>query len=111
AARSALGAAVTGLASAAARGVDVAALQSRAAARLADAEAFTRAYRGYVWPTSGLEGVSFAPFQVLATEGRARYADPHPWHLEVIERLAAAAPDLVRRTQHLTVSPADEASV
>lgn len=111
AARSGLGAAVTGLAAAAARGVDVSALQSRATARLADAEAFTRAYRGYVWPTSGLEGVSFAPFQVLATEGRARYADPHPWHLEVIERLVAAAPELVRRTRHLTVSPADEASV
>lgn len=111
AARAGLGAAVAGLAEAAARGVDVAALQDRAASRLADADAFTRAYRRYVWPTSGLDGVSFAPFQVLATRGRARFADPHPWHLALVDRLAAAAPDLVRRTRNLTVSPADEASV
>lgn len=111
AARAGLGAAVAGFADAAARGVDVAAPESRAATRLEGAEAFTRAYRRYVWPTSGLDGVSFAPFQVLATEGRARYADPHPWHLEIIDRLAAAAPELVRRTRNLTVSPADEASL
>lgn len=111
AARSGLGAAVAGLDDAAARGVDVAELRARAAARLADADAFTRAYRGYVWPTSGLDGVSFAPFQVLATEGRARYADPHPWHLAISDRLADAAPELVRRTRNLGVSPADEASV
>ena len=28
------------------------------------------AYRRYVWPTDGLDGVQLAPFQLLATEGR-----------------------------------------
>ena len=55
---------------AAARGVDVADLLDRTAARAADADAFTDAYRRYCWPTDGLDGVRLAPFQVLASEGR-----------------------------------------
>ncbi|MGO2141608.1 MAG: AAA family ATPase [Leucobacter sp.] len=111
AARAGLGAAVGAFAAASARGVDAAKLEARAGERLADAEAFTRAYRRYVWPTSGLAGVSFAPFQVLATEGRARYGDPHPWHLDIAGRLADAAPELVRRTRSLTIEPANAESI
>ena len=111
AARAGLGAAAEAFAAASARGVDTAKLEARAGERLADAEAFTRAYRRYVWPTSGLSGVSFAPFQVLATAGRARYGDPHPWHLDVAGRLADAAPELVRRTRSLSVEPANAESV
>ncbi len=111
AARAGLEAAAEAFAAAQARGVDATKLEARASERLADAEAFTRAYRRYVWPTSGLEGVSYAPFQVLATEGKARYGDPHPWHLDLAGRLADAAPDLVRRTRALVVIPADAESV
>ena len=44
---------------------------------LANAEAFTAAYRRYCWPTDGLEGVRLAPFQLLATDG-ATYHDQRP---------------------------------
>ena len=40
-------------------------------ARAANADAFAAAYRRYCWPTDGLDGVRFAPFQVLAAEGAA----------------------------------------
>ena len=43
----------------------------------ANADAFTDAYRRYVWPTDGLDGVQLAPFQVLATEG-AHLDRPRP---------------------------------
>ncbi|MBL3699695.1 polynucleotide kinase-phosphatase [Leucobacter luti] len=110
AAEAALSAGLAGLAAAAARGVDVAATAARVRDRRGDAAAFTRAYRQYVAPTDGLTGVSFAPFQVLATEGRARYADPHPWHLGVADRLHAAAPELIRPTRNTTVVLGDPES-
>ena len=65
----ALPAAVGALEQAAAAGLDVAALLDRTRARAANAEAFRAAYRRYCWPTTGLDGIRFAPFQLLATEG------------------------------------------
>ncbi|HST66431.1 MAG TPA: polynucleotide kinase-phosphatase, partial [Mycobacteriales bacterium] len=71
------------LSSALSRGLDVGDLLDRQRVRLADATAFTAAYKRYVWPTDGLAGVRIAPFQLLASDG-ATYADrPHAWHLEL----------------------------
>jgi polynucleotide kinase-phosphatase len=94
------------------RGLDVAGLGERQARRLADAEAFTAAYGRYCWPTDGLDGLRLAPFQVLAGEGEAyaRTRD-HGWHLAVADRLHAAAPDLIRRTERRIVDLDDEAAV
>jgi protein phosphatase len=111
AARAALPAAEAVLAAAAARGVDVAALRSRTSSRAANADAFTAAYRRYVWPTSGLDGVQVAPFQLLATQGRTWSDLDHGWHLALADRLVAAAPTLVRPTRRLDVETADPASV
>ena len=69
------------------RGVDLGGLPARTRARLANANAFTAAYRRYVWPTSGLDGVRLAPFQLLATEGVTYQARPHAWHLDLADRL------------------------
>jgi len=110
AARSATPAAVKLLQQAAARGIAVDELLDRAKARARNAIAFTGAYRRYAWPVSGLEGVGFAPFQVLATEGRTWTDREHPWHLDIADRLAAVAPELVRKTKRLVVDTTDEAS-
>jgi len=111
AARAALPAAVAALAQAAARGVDVAGLAERTQARAGNADRFTAAYRRYCWPTDGLDGIRLAPFQLLAT-GAATYHDrPHTWHLELADRLAAAAPGLIQGTRRLLVDTADADSV
>jgi protein phosphatase len=111
AARAALPAAVTALGQAAARRLDVAELAARTRVRAANADAFTAAYRRYCWPTDGLDGVRLAPFQLLASE-RATYHDrPHSWHLELADRLAAAAPGLIQGTQQLVVDTGDDGSV
>jgi protein phosphatase len=111
AARAALPAAVTALGQAAARGLDVAELAARTRARAANADAFTAAYRRYCWPTDGLDGVRLAPFQLLASE-RATYHDrPHSWHLELADRLAAAAPGLIQGTRRLVVDTGGDGSV
>ncbi len=111
AARAALPAAVDALTAAAGAGLDVDALLARTRARARNAEAFTEAYRRYCWPTDGLDGVRMAPFQVLATEAATYHDRDHGWHLDVADRLARAAPDLIETTRRLAVDTTDPDSV
>jgi len=111
AARGALPVAVRALEQAAATGLDVAALLDRTRARAANAEAFVAAYRPYCWPTDGISGVRFAPFQLLASAG-ATYADrPHSWHLEVADRLVRADPELIAPTGRIRADTTDPDSI
>ena len=89
---------------------EAAPLAARAASRLAMASSFVDAYRRYCWPTSGLDGLRLAPFQVLASEGRVRALDPHPWHMALADRLAAAAPETFRATRTVAVDLTDAES-
>ena len=111
AARASLPVAVSALEQAAASGVDVTDLLARTRSRVGNADAFTAAYRRYCWPTDGLAGVRLAPFQVLATEGTTYQERPHAFHLDVADRLVAAAPELVAPTRRLFVDTTDPASV
>ena len=111
AARAALPAALTTLEQAAGNGADVAALLDRTRQRTADADAFTAAYRRFCWPTSGLDGVRLAPFQLLASEGRTHHDAPHAWHLELADKLVAVDPSLFVTTRRFVVDTTDAASV
>jgi protein phosphatase len=111
AALAALPAAASALEQARARalpGLDAVAAKTRA--RLAHAEAFTAAYQRYCWATDGLAGVRVAPFQLLASEGAVYHGRPHLWHLALAGRLAAADPELLVPTRHVTADLADPAS-
>ncbi|MEV7672912.1 polynucleotide kinase-phosphatase [Streptomyces sp. NPDC088752] len=105
--------AVEALRRAAERGVEgVGGLLDRQRERAVDAAAFTAAYRRYCWPTEGLEGVRFAPFQLLAARGRSLAAVPHDEQLAWLDRLVEHDPTgLVRVTRRLVVDTGDEASV
>jgi polynucleotide kinase-phosphatase len=101
AARHALPAALAALDKAAARGLDVAALAGRTRQRLADAAAFRAAYAAYCRPTDGLSGITLAPFQILACDGRAlALTESHAWHLA---ELAKLSDDLITPTRHCFV--------
>ncbi|GAA1526592.1 polynucleotide kinase-phosphatase [Nocardioides humi] len=101
AAREVLPEAAAVLAQAGARGVDVAALADRVERRRVNAAAFRDAYASYCRPTEGLDGVTVAPFQVLAAEGRAlAHTEPHPWHLAALARMEGG---LVTPTRHRLV--------
>jgi protein phosphatase len=89
---------------------DAAPFAARADERLTMASRFVDAYRRYCWPTIGLEGLRLAPFQVLATEGRVRALDPHPWHIGIGDRLAEVAPDTFRSTRNISVDLDDASS-
>lgn len=98
AATHALPEALTVLKQAAARGLDVEALTQQTERRLANAEKFREAYAAYVRPTQGLEGVTLAPFQILAAEGRAlALTETHEWHLAELAKLDG---DLITPTRH-----------
>jgi protein phosphatase len=111
AAGASLPAAVTELAAAADRGLDVAELLQRTRSRASNAKKFRDAYRRYCWPTQGLSGVRLAPFQVLATEQATYHDRSHRWHLDIADRLAAADPDLIVSTRAISVDTTDTASV
>jgi protein phosphatase len=111
AARAALPAAVSVLSRFAERGLGGEGLLDRTRARMANADAFTAAYRRYCWDTSGLDGVRVAPFQVLATDGAVYHSRPHLWHLDVADRLAAADPALFTTTGRCVVDVHDADSV
>src|SRR5690606_120253 len=105
AARAALPAASAVLARAGERGLDLGDLRERVDRRAANASRFRDAYARYCWTVEGLSGLRFAPFQILAGEGRTwATARDHEWHLEVAGRLADGDPTgFVRRTASMTV--------
>ncbi len=108
---SALAAAESLLQAARARGVAVEPDLVRVQARRDAAQRFVDAYGQYCWTSAGIDDLRLAPFHVLASERNVGLARDHRWHLGLIERLAAADPGLIRRTQHCFVDLSDEASV
>ncbi|MGW7027015.1 polynucleotide kinase-phosphatase [Streptomyces xanthophaeus] len=107
--------AIAALEAATARGIDTGALLERQRGRAADAAAFTEAYRRYCWSTDGLDGVRFAPFQLLAAAGRSLAAVPHDEQLFWLDRLVAAdeasGTGLLKRTGRILVHTGDPDSV
>jgi polynucleotide kinase-phosphatase len=107
AARHALPEALAALDKAAARGLDVAALASRTRQRLTNAAAFRDAYAAYCRPVDGLDGITLAPFQILACEGRAlALTESHPWHLAELAQLGGG---LITPTRHRFVDLSSDA--
>ncbi|WP_375492624.1 polynucleotide kinase-phosphatase [uncultured Jatrophihabitans sp.] len=111
AARASLPAAVDALQRASGAGLDVRELLARTRARDTNAAAFTEAYRRYCWSTNGLGGVRLAPFQVLASEGRAYQDRPHAWHLEKADALVAADNELISPTRRIFADTTDPDSL
>ncbi len=99
------------LAAAAARGVEEAdALAVRAGERGQAIAAFRRAYGRYVQPCREPADLRYAPFHLLAAEGRVFAEESHDWHMEIAEALADAAPTLIEPTPWIVLNPADAAA-
>ncbi|MEE1756470.1 polynucleotide kinase-phosphatase [Streptomyces sp. SP18CS02] len=106
--------AIAALQAAVDRGVGLEDLLGKQRERARDAEAFTDAYRRYCWGTQGLDGVRFAPFQILAAQGRSLAAVPHDEQLALLDRLVehdAPRGGLLQATRRLVVDTGDEESV
>jgi hypothetical protein len=93
------------------RGIDVADLVAGVESRADNAARYRDAYRRYCWSTDGLDGVTLAPFAVLAAEGQSFATRPHSWHLEMADRLVTSDPELFTPTARFEVDTTDERSV
>ncbi|MDO9353798.1 MAG: polynucleotide kinase-phosphatase [Solirubrobacteraceae bacterium] len=94
-----------------ARGLEVGPLLERTVERAGHVDRYRDAYRRYVWPVAGLEDLRLAPFHVLAAESGVFADRDHAWHLDRCDRLVAADPDWLRRTERRFVQLADPAAV
>lgn len=95
AARAGLTETIATLEQTAARHAEVLPMLEAARARLAAAERYVTAYRGYCWEVAGVEDLRLAPFHLLASKGQTHFDKDHAWHLETLARLAAADPVLL----------------
>ena len=95
AARMSLAASMGALEQAAARGMGVGELLSRCRGRAESVAHYAAAYRPYCWPVHSLKDLKVAPFHLLATEGQVHVNQTHAWHLETLDKLCAAEPDLL----------------
>ena len=111
AARTSLTVATSFLRQAVDRGIDATDALARVKERLGLAELYSDAYARYCWPVTSLTDIQFAPFHLLASEGRLHTDKDHLWHMDVAARLHEADPTLFRSTQHKVVrlNTSDEA--
>jgi protein phosphatase len=107
AARAGLTGAIATLERAATRGLDVGALIDAERARLDHVDRYADAYRRYVWPVGGVADLRLAPFHVLAAESGVFVDRDHAWHLDRCDRLVAADPEWLRRTDRHLVDVTD----
>ena len=87
----------------AARGVEVFDTLAGIEDRLGMVRLYGDAYARYCWPVESLADIQFAPFHLLASEGRLHTDKDHLWHMNVAARLHEADSALFRDTRHKVV--------
>jgi protein phosphatase len=76
---------IAALTKAKARGIAVEHLVTDFTTRKERIEKYITSYRNYCRETNGIDGLVFAPFHILGTEGQTYFDKQHPWHLENIK--------------------------
>jgi protein phosphatase len=110
AAKAAIESTIDVLDQAATRDLEVAQLLTAARNRLENVSRYTDAYRRYAWPVNDIADLRVAPFHILAAESGVFIDRDHTWHLDICDRLVAASPNFIRRTERILVDLGDEAS-
>lgn len=100
------GAAETSTAVEATRSPGLSDLRARFAAKAEAADRFIAAYRQYCWPVNSLADLKFAPFFLLATEGKTYFDRTHDWHMRT---LAEPTSDLLIATPFRIIDLNDSA--
>lgn len=75
------------------------------------AQLYRDAYRRYCWPVHSLDDYKLAPFHILASEGSFNMDRDHLWHMNRIDELCAADPQIFRSTPYKLVDLDDPDSV
>ncbi|MBU2582862.1 MAG: polynucleotide kinase-phosphatase [Alphaproteobacteria bacterium] len=109
AANAGLGEAVSLLEKAGHGGLDTAELLADFASRKARADQYVDAYRRYCWPVTSLDDYKFAPFHLLATEGKVHMDRDHLWHMQELGLIAAEGGPSLMATTYRVVDLSSEA--
>jgi protein phosphatase len=72
---------------------EISALLERHRQRLERVKKYVDAYRQYCWSVNGVSDLKLAPFHLLASEGKVHTDKDHGWHMQIVSKLAGAAPD------------------
>ncbi len=89
---------------------DVQALIERYTQRQQCVEQYTDAYRRYCWPVEGIDDIRFAPFHLLASEGRVHTDKDHVWHMNTLAELCDEDNGLLHKTPFKVVDLTDTES-
>jgi protein phosphatase len=111
ASRVALDRAVTALAQACERGIDVTTVLDTYRQHQLLAEHYVDAYRHYCWPVNRIDDLKLAPFHILATEGTVHTDKNHVWHMETLAEICRGDKQVLLATPYLTIDVDDPASV
>jgi protein phosphatase len=110
AASNGLSASLQALESAKMRGIPVGSLLEAYTSRQEKIGKYITSYRNYSRDITGIEGMVFAPFHLLATEKKTFFDKQHTWHLQEIENFCKLNPKHLMVTPHILVDLDDEAS-
>lgn len=72
---------------------------------------YTQAYRNYCWEVKTVEDYKLAPFHILATEGKVHTNENHEWHLQTIQKIAAADEKIFHPTAYKIVDTTNEEEI
>jgi protein phosphatase len=72
---------------------------------------YAAAYRRYCWPVHSVTDLRYAPFHLLASEGRVHVDRDHGWHMTTLAELAPSGGPVLIATPHLVVETADAKAV
>jgi protein phosphatase len=92
------------LAQARSRGVDVKDSVEHYRSRQQLAADYTTAYRQYCWTVNSIDDFKFAPFHILATEGKVHTDKTHLWHLNQIAKFCQVDSNLLLATNYQVIN-------
>jgi len=78
--------------------------------REASMKGFVDAWRRYSWPVAGPQDYRWAPFHILACEGRTFEDSGHVWQMDTLARLCGHSKHLLLPTEWMRVDLADPSS-
>jgi protein phosphatase len=94
-----------------ARGLEVSGMLESVTQRAQAIDKYITSYHHYTSETKGIEGMSFAPFHILATEGKVHADQSHTWHMEQLGHICRQDERYLLLTSHLRVDLDDEQSI
>ncbi|GAA4443552.1 polynucleotide kinase-phosphatase [Pontibacter saemangeumensis] len=110
-ASNALGRAQEVLQQAQSRGLEVGTMLENVAQRSQAIDKYVASYHHYTSGTEGIAGMAYAPFHILATEGKVHANQQHTWHMERLAEVCRQDEIYLLMTSHLFVDLEDEASI